>query len=80
MAEEAVARVEVDPVAVQVARLDERTVGLQRQMDARFDTLDKRFDGIDRRMDGLASKAELRVWGSLIMLLTTALFGVVLSK
>jgi hypothetical protein len=61
-------RPEPDPFSLALGRIE-----------GRLDGLEKRLDGIDHRLDRLeahmATTAELRVWGGLMVLLLGALLG-----
>jgi hypothetical protein len=60
----------IDPVSQALGRIEGRLDGLDKR-------LDERFAGVDKRLDELATKAELRAWSSLIVLLVGTLLALV---
>ena len=57
-------RPEPDPFSLALGRIE-----------GRLDGIEKRLDGLDHRLEGLATKAELRAWASLLVLLVGAILG-----
>jgi hypothetical protein len=68
----------IDPLSQALGRIEGHLEGLDKRLDERFGAVEVRFTSIEKRLDDTATKAELRAWSSVILLLVGALLALVL--
>ena len=66
----------IDPVSERLGELRADVRGIRERLGG----IEGRLTGIETRLETFATKAELRVWGSLLVVMLGALFALVLGR